>query len=344
MGNSDDLNKNERDFALLVGIRDYHSLSKLDAAIQDVEKMRKWLIHEKGGNLPEENIFEPLKDGSDKYAGNRIDEDMRTIRNQAKSLKNKAGKLYLYFTGHGLSAGARDVHFCLPDWKQVGNIDSVVTASSYIDSVINCDLFEEVYFFMDSCRTRIIGSNIKASSRPITDDIMDGQTHHRGFLIGFAARDGHAAYYYEELGDEPPGCSHFTEALVRGLFGEAANEDGGVELSRLISYIEEHTPKIASENRHKVQNPDITVNRINRVILGKMRPMVHLRLKLETDFEHPLFLIGNGKLRKIDPKAGSLFEWELPSGILYMIKEDHVGREHWKGRLYAAEEPTDVII
>lgn len=162
----------DQDYALLVGIsryKDGKQFPALDGPLNDVERVRSWLVDKNYGQaVPADNVKElttpvdlltpplngwspqtvwtPNREGfSTLFKGIAFDETGKMVRRE--------GRLYLYFSGHGFSLN--DDGFpsaALFSADNVGLIHSNLAGTVYATAVKRAKLFKEVVLIMDCCR------------------------------------------------------------------------------------------------------------------------------------------------------------------------------------------------
>ena len=161
-----------QDYALLVGIsryKDGKQFPPLDGPLNDVERVRDWLMDKVHGQAvpidhittlttpddllkpplagwPPKTVWAPNRDGFSKMF-NDIAFD-----NEGKMLRRE-GRLYLYFSGHGFSLNEDDSpSAALFSADNIGLIHSNLAGTIYAAAVKRAKLFREVVLIMDCCR------------------------------------------------------------------------------------------------------------------------------------------------------------------------------------------------
>ena len=257
---------NDRDYAIVIGIQHYKANAELAGPHQDTDKFMNWLLDPNGGNLPADPVnvgsspnvlrllsteaYTPSQKDVDDWLGTKMLEIQRFGEGQT------ARRLYFYFSGHGIGVSHTNSALLLPEWTTMMR-NYALSSEKYLHGLIDRGLFQEIYFFMDCCRNRIIGVEGSApgfGAPAPTDDSIS-------YLICYATAFQTKAYEKTPLSQEgldntlPRGL--FTEVLVNGLFGAAAGKNGRLRVSDLVNYIERKLPELAKE--HKVtQIPKFT--------------------------------------------------------------------------------------
>lgn len=237
-------------YAIVIGINYYpNHNNNIDTAHNDARAFESWLLDTQGGCLPRENVHELLLSIDSKED---IKPVQKCIDNAIKSLFMKASenegaeRIYLFFSGHGVSTSGLDVQLCMSDWDEYMSRKSTISASLYSDFLYETG-FSERFLFLDCCRT---STSIFHQNPPMLDSPqMYSNKGNEGYFHAFAAKHGKAAYF--PLGvkkSDKSTLSYFTQAVLEGLRGAAQTESGQITTSNLKAYIESRTSLLASEN------------------------------------------------------------------------------------------------
>lgn len=314
-----------QDYALVIGINHYPESRPLRGAIGDAQAIKKWLIDDEiGGGLPpvnckfipsKENPLQPLKDV--------IDNALQEIWEQSN--EGNARRFYFYFSGHGQTKQIDDVALCLANWSR-NRRHAALSSHKYLNFIIHSTGFMEIIFFLDCCRIRTVGAQGLGSELSCPKPREDaGQK--RSF-IAYASEFQNPAYEAEvagtsKLDDEGPVVrGHFTKALLAGLYGGAARQQGGVPASALKKYLEAEVPRIAKEAGHK-QTPVIPLDMPteNEPVFGNARP--------EANFEIRFQQKRRGKIQLEGPDTEIVKEGDVSTGPwrITLLKGHHLLRE-----------------
>lgn len=245
-------------YALVIGIDDYPKFRSLAGAKQDAKDFATWLKDDAvGGGLPKDNIWLVL---SKKRPVRPIHEDIDDALEELLEAAGDEGgeRIYLYFSGHGLSRTNTATDLCLAKWSLLRK-GLALDSEDYLSMITGSGKFREVVMFLDCCRIR----KVRSRALPPTIDPAkpgDGASAARSF-VGYATEFLNAAHeaVLEAEGGAAEGAlvrGHFTRALIDGLKGGAAEDTGGVRASRLKEYLEIHTPEIAKLAKH-TQTPEV---------------------------------------------------------------------------------------
>jgi hypothetical protein len=161
----------EQDHALLVGIcryKDHKRLSPLAGPMNDVNRVRRWLIDDQG--VPEKQIKELKTPGAllqePPAEGWASDTDwtpngvgfQKTYQSIVYGPDGKVvpreGRLYMYFSGHGFALAQEDddAQAALFGADTIGDIHSNLPGSVYAAAARKARAFKEVVLIMDCCR------------------------------------------------------------------------------------------------------------------------------------------------------------------------------------------------
>lgn len=251
---------NDKDYAIVIGIEFYKDhLSQLRGPHADSKKFSKWLQDPKGGGIPKSNIkiltstdtFTPTKDDVDEW----LDEKIEMIKNSG----NRARRLFLYFSGHGIASSPYNSALLLPKWTY-SNRQYGLSSERYLQELTSKGTFSEIYIFMDCCRNRIANVNGaepyfsggKPSSNSCESIVLYSSEFDNNSYEATLTNDG------ETLNDLLP-RGLFTEVLTRALYGAAADKNGKLNLDNLIRYMNRALPQLAlSTNKKQIPRADNT--------------------------------------------------------------------------------------
>jgi hypothetical protein len=240
-----------RDYALVIGIDDYPEFRNLSGARGDADDFAKWLTDtEIGGGLPDTNC-ELVVSKSNPLVPFQHDVDV-ALRNVWQLARKSGGRrFYFYFSGHGLSPSS-DAHFlCLAGWSEIFRY-LALDSNEYLKLIVESGLFSEVAVFLDCCRVRIPGTGgLRPTLGWPIPAASAGQTRK---FVAAGTEFQNKAFEAELAGATPLPLEgplirgHFTRALLCGLWGDAAERQGGVKASQLKKRLEELTFTFANEH------------------------------------------------------------------------------------------------
>jgi uncharacterized caspase-like protein len=169
------------------------------------------------------------------------------------------GLLVVAFAGHGIERGGRA--YLLPSDAQMSEnlalLEETAINVEVIRNWIRHTGVGQVLMIIDACRSDPIAGRgdeenvlTEAYTRGFSFDVRNQEVS--AFATLYATDIGHRAYENSERKQ-----GYFTSALVEGLKGGAANENGEVTLGRLVRYLEETVPKQISRDlgKDKKQRP-----------------------------------------------------------------------------------------
>jgi len=231
---------NTGDFAIVVGVDQYLTLKQLNGPVNDAANFVKWLLHPDGGDLPKDNCHLipntldptcPLQD--------HIDDALDAIMNATGTVQPR--RFYFFFAGHGIGVTWELNGLCLPKWSQTQR-RYALSSSSYEDYLVASSTFEEVYFFMDCCRSREV--SVTPSPTKLENILPRGANVSSlvAYATPFENTAGEAALDGVD-GSEVRGF--FSTALVEGLGGAAADASNRITAKSLLTYCSRRTEELA---------------------------------------------------------------------------------------------------
>ena len=247
---------NNQDYALVIGIDDYPQYTPLRGAKNDARRFADWLKDQQtGGGLPDDHCKCILSSSSPLTPGwELVNSKLLEIHDQAQTTGKR--RFYFYFSGHGQTSTSSEVNLCLAQWTdQPHGLRMALSYADWRTAIVDCSGFTEILFLLDCCRTRIHGGGGLPPSLACAKPAA-GATQAKTF-IGYATEFQNQAFEAETQTDQPGETiygGHFTEALLTGLYGGAAIPGGGVTPSKLKTYLEQWTPRLAKDAEDPEQN------------------------------------------------------------------------------------------
>ena len=239
-----------QDYAILIGANkyEYHSsLNELRGAIRDTADFLEWLLSDRGGNVPVENVrwlctpedlegrLPPLlKELKTKPAEmHNIEDAMRELSelNEEKDGEKVGRRLYLHFSGHGVARGREEICFLASNHTRVD--DRYVEGRKRANLFVEAAVFDEVFLFMDCCR--VPDDALHNLPDPHFTANPDAALNVRT-MYSFASQFGQAA---REKDIDQDGKFHgiFSRAVLEGLRGAAVTAERTITHHSLETYV-----------------------------------------------------------------------------------------------------------
>lgn len=338
------------DYALVIGLNDYPRYGSRGRSLQgaraDAEAFADWVVDaERGGGVPADHLV-TLFSAPDGSAPRRDDIDLELSRLWKDSEQNGARRLYFYFSGHGQAKTTGDVALCLPHWS-IDFRHAALSLDRYKQFLMDCTHFSEVMIFLDCCRVRTVDASGSGSELACAKPSEEATA--RRHLVAFATEFQTAAYEAEAGDGEsdesgPLVRGHFTRALLSGLWGAAAGEDGGVPLRELKAHLEKEVPRLARAAGH-AQRPVIVDDfpETAQPLFGTATPIPTATVTITfTPDRSGEIVLENGDMDVVRRGPAETGPWEedLPRGW-YHLTETATGADRGF-RCLPEEGPTDV--
>jgi hypothetical protein len=220
-------------YAVLVTINHYPGLSDLAGPEHDGTAMREWLLDPEGGGLELEHVN--LIRSSDFAATNNPDDANPTERELVRALNNwlrvpggwrerVGGRIYLYFAGHGFTAGTGIGDPALfTAIAQIGDT-AHIAGYRYAAKIVNAGFFDEVVLIMDCCQDVLKASQVLEPtwSPPDRNRAADVK-----FLQAYGAPRGRKAFE-EEMAAVGTARGLFSTVWLEAVKSAAVNDNGWV--------------------------------------------------------------------------------------------------------------------
>lgn len=156
-------------FALLLAINHYPGLTDLDGPENDAKLFQEWLVSADGGDLPKSNVR--LITSSDFQRANNPYDASPTRREFVRALdewlredggwRDKVGtRLYLFFAGHGFTAGSSISDPALFTAAAQNSDPDHIAGYRYAAKIVNAGFFDEVILVMDCCQDVLKSSSV----------------------------------------------------------------------------------------------------------------------------------------------------------------------------------------
>ncbi len=239
--------QNPNDWAIVVGIGNYPIFGELGGSVNDAEAFYDWLVLEAG--VPDTQIEKITSNGAPvenpskaKPNGYEVLEAISNIKEKGENGNQFMGRrLYVYMSGHGCSPrriGDEENTALLMANASKTNIGGVFhllgeyTANWFYKAAY----FDEVLLFMDCCRLPLELPGLHQPWNYVIDPTFINKKRFfaRATQWGLLTRNRPA----DETGKI---YGAFTSALLDGLRGKAADQDGQITTKTLREWLEQNT-------------------------------------------------------------------------------------------------------
>jgi hypothetical protein len=230
-------------FALVIGVDEYQDtqISKLNGASNDAKSLANALVEYAGFPADQVILFTADQPSERRPTRGNI---LRRLSN-LRTIVPKDGLLLVSFAGHGIERDRRA--YLLPSDAQVNGdialLEETAINAEVIRNWIHQTGIGQVVMILDACRNNPSEGRGDAS-KPLTEAYTRGfnfdvrNREINAFVTLYATEIGQVAYEFKEKKQ-----GYFTWALVEGLKGGAANEQGEITLAGLVKYLQDAVPK-----------------------------------------------------------------------------------------------------
>lgn len=259
-------------WAIIVGVDDFNDkrIKRLRGAANDGGMLKEVLFTQAG--FPENHIHLLASDQPDDHQPTRAN-----ILYWLSTLAGRVGEdglLLVAFSSHGITHEGEGYLFAadspVSDRQKLLE-DTAISATKLREQILETGA-GQVVVLLDACRSTPGEVRAgEAGAEPLSAAFMKGfnfDIRNRGvraYATLYATDVGKYAYEFKE---ERQG--YFTWAVVNGLKGEAANEQGEVTLQGLVDYVEELVPQKVQADLGKEQVPthEIKGYKTGRLVLS----------------------------------------------------------------------------
>lgn len=325
------------DYAIVVGINDYPFIGSLEGAERDATDFMDWLIDVNGGAVPRTQIFPVLTSDlrndppDDPLERKPTCEDVQRFLNRIQA-RLDAGprligrRLYLFFAGHGIATsspmddGLRN-HALLMANAAAARYNLHIATVEYANWFAAAGAFEEVVLFVDACRD---ARPLVHSTGAFPPRISPPAAH---LFIGLAA--GYGGRSREGKSKDGHVRGYFTQAIIAGLRGGAADPEGAVLPGLLEDFVTQSVAeRIASvPGVSTADRPEFRYLMAGPLVEG-VSPgyVVHWTPKAGTNPVNVQLLSSTLAAVPPLPTQAPGVRWRLPSFGLYLLEVD--GEQH----------------
>lgn len=343
------MNRTDLHFGVIVGIDRYPALSDLTTARSDAASFRDWLADPRYGGLPADNII--TVEASDVTTPlhtvlptqQQVDTAMLTAQHRMQDAVDGDAdlwdltRLYVFVAGHGIvpNGGGGALVMANATHETLGYH---VDLRKYLDWYRINAVFREVIAFADCCR--VVFDDLTAGAPPFPVRRSERRT---STILGYASMPGGAA-----LGDTTANRGGlFTNALLRALSGDAADDSGEITYESLEDCVQDYLEAETADIGGQLQRADFEATG-RACVLARVttaRQPRDIRLLFKTEFSGPARLIhGNGHEELFYVKD-TVVPMSLPPGLYKVeaIRDEAVPfREGGGFRVFAGQGGVDV--
>jgi Caspase domain len=284
----------DRDFAVVIGIRDYAHLEVLDGALEDARHVRNWLLTL--GEVREDHLRFLVGDGGEHGEPTvaaieaAFDETLDAARAQGPR------RLYVYFAGHGLSPEVSRLSLLAAD-ARMENLGRAIDSKGYEDGLGDLPLFPEQIFWYDCCR--FYDRRAQNSSPPKFTHVPPEPPPRFKQMVHYGASFNDAANERPYFGAIR---GIFTQALLEGLYGAAArvvHQDAVVVAADLGTFVTRRVEELARQvYLSQIPEPRYIGDANEFVIADSVMPSVQ-RIEVTVGPGPGELYVRDGKLREV---------------------------------------------
>lgn len=225
-------------YALLVAINRYPGLSDLAGPENDAEAFARWL--KQTGGLDDDHVkvvkssdFAPV---SDPYDANPTDSHIKKALNgwlkdgQGQWRDRVGERLYLFFAGHGFTAGSLTDPALFTAQAQLDD-RTHIAAYRYAAKIANAGFFDEIVLVMDCCQDVLKAAAVTEPSWSPPDRAASGRVK---TMVALGAPRGHKAFEDKPAAPPagappaPPVHGYFSQVFLEALKTAPADAQGDV--------------------------------------------------------------------------------------------------------------------
>lgn len=222
-------------YAILVAIQRYPGMSNLYGPENDAHEIREWLLSPTGGNLRRDNLQEvvsskypPLQEPERADEANPAELEFKKALNRWLKVDNKTWRgrvgqrLYLYFAGHGFTAGSVEDPALYTAQAQTGDV-AHIAAIRYVNKIVDARFFDEVIVIMDCCQDVLKASQVVEPTWSPPSPTRETEVL---LMKAFAAPRGRKSF--ENPPKSPEARGYFSTVFMKALKAAPADSEGYV--------------------------------------------------------------------------------------------------------------------
>lgn len=232
---------NADDYAILVAIQVYPGIAHLGGPENDARDLYDWLVDPDGGDLPATNIqtiyssqYYPdgasaVADSVDIYEASPDETEFKKALNQwlkdpNGDWKKRVGRrLYLFFAGHGFTAGSLTDPALYTAQAQPGD-NAHIAVERYMGRLKNAGFFDEIILLLDCCQDVLKATGVTEPTWNPPDRQMNARVQ---VVELFGAPRGQRAFEAADAGGAVRG--YVTSVFMDALRTAEAEPDGFVQ-------------------------------------------------------------------------------------------------------------------
>jgi CHAT domain/Caspase domain len=220
-------------YAVLVTINRYPGLQDLQGPENDGDALKVWLLDPVGGDVAAENVrhvrssdFGPMKDP---YDANPTERELVRVldawmRKPGGWHERVGQRLYLYFAGHGFTAGSSISDPALFSAVAQHGDPAHIAGYRYAAKIANAGFFEEIVLVMDCCQDVLKASQVL---EPTWSPPDRNQAANVKLLQAYGAPRGRKAFE-RALQPGSPARGLFSTVWTEALYTALPDSDGWV--------------------------------------------------------------------------------------------------------------------
>lgn len=225
-------------YALLVAINRYPGLSDLAGPENDATEFARWLLDPAGGGLDPAHVIaiksSDFPPAEDPYDANPADTQVKKALNgwlkQGGQWLDRVGeRLYLFFAGHGFTAGSLEDPVLFTARAQLDDRD-YIAAMRYARKIAVAGFFDEIVLVMDCCQDVLKATAINEPVWSPPDRQADWRVK---MMWAFGAPRGQKAFEQSPVaavdgGTAAPVHGYFSSVFIEALRDAPADTEGWV--------------------------------------------------------------------------------------------------------------------
>jgi len=265
-------------WAILVGINDYENreISDLECAVSDVAAFKKALVEVAEFKSKNILLMTNESEGDKKPTSPNI---LYNVGDVSRKIDPEDTFIF-YFSGHGMMRNGKAFLLSIEaDPRDVYTLESRAVPVDKLIERMSKIKARQVLFIIDACRNdpekgkgdvdNLLTLNFIKNVRAISVRAKKNSGTPSATAMLYACSKNQRAYEYYDKGQ-----GAFSYFLVKGLCGEATDEDGNITVNKLANYVQEEVAKWAKKEG-KEQTPWLDPESTGEIVLAKS-PLVLL--------------------------------------------------------------------